>query len=79
VVISFHVLVPQSFEKAHEYFRRKVAFVQKQMSKVQDAGNEKVKMRSILDDVFQAKVQAQMQAQQAQSQAIANKPIPSVS
>ncbi|XP_041460242.1 prefoldin subunit 5-like [Lytechinus variegatus] len=62
--------VEKSLEEAKKYFKRKVDFVTKQMEKVQPVLIEKSKMRQVVTEVMNMKIQAQMaqmQSQQAKS------------
>merc|ERR1712038_746335 len=49
---------------AKGYFQRKVEYLTKQMEKLQPVVQEKYKMKQAIMDMLQAKVQAQMAAQQ---------------
>ncbi|CAG0921062.1 unnamed protein product [Notodromas monacha] len=55
--------VTMDFNRASDYFKRKVAFVNTQMNKVQEAGQEKFKIRSAVEELLRQKIQSQMQAQ----------------
>ncbi|XP_001178621.1 prefoldin subunit 5 [Strongylocentrotus purpuratus] len=58
--------VEKPLEEAKKYFKRKVDFVTKQMEKVQPVLIEKSKMRQVVMDVMNMKIQAQMSQMQNQ-------------
>lgn len=55
--------VEKDIGSAKEYFNKKVKYVTEQMEKVQAIGNEKNKIREVVMDVMEAKLQAQFAAQ----------------
>lgn len=59
--------VEKDIGSAKEYFNKKVKYVTDQMEKVQGIGNEKNKIREVVMDVMEAKLQAQFAQQQGPS------------
>merc|ERR1711962_638260 len=60
--------IEKTLPKAQEYFKRKVDFVTQQMERVQPVLIEKSKMRQVVTEVMNLKIQAQMsQAQGVKS------------
>ena len=67
--------VEKDVKGGKEYFDKKVKYVTEQMEKVQALGNEKNKIREAVMDLMEAKLHAQMAAQQgagAGAQAVAS-------
>ncbi|XP_022081746.1 prefoldin subunit 5-like [Acanthaster planci] len=58
--------VEKTLPQAQEYFKRKVDFVTKQMERVQPVLIEKSKMRQVVTEVMNMKIQAQMSMTQGQ-------------
>ena len=58
--------VEKDVKGGKEYFDKKVKYVTEQMEKVQALGNEKNKIREAVMDLMEAKLHAQMAAQQQQ-------------
>ena len=52
---------------AKEYFKQKVKYVTENMEKVQAIGNEKNKIRDVVMDCMEAKLQVQFAQQQKQA------------
>ena len=63
--------VEKDLEPAKEYFSKKVKYVTEQMEKVQAIGNEKNKVREMVMDIMESKLQQQFAAQQQQKAATA--------
>ena len=57
--------VEKDIAAAKEYFTKKVAYVTKQMEKVQMVGSEKNKVREAVMDVMEVKLQSQFAQQKA--------------
>ncbi|XP_072173762.1 prefoldin subunit 5-like [Diadema setosum] len=64
--------VEKSLEESKKYFKRKIEFVTKQMEKVQPILIEKSKMRQIVMDVMNMKIQTQMASMQGQQKPVAS-------
>ena len=62
--------VEKDVDSAKEYFTKKVKYVTEQMEKVQGIGNEKNKIRELVMDYLEAKLQAQFAQQQSGAQAV---------
>ena len=58
--------VEKDLDSAKEYFSKKVKYVTEQMEKVQAIGNEKNKVREMVMDIMESKLQQQFAAQQQQ-------------
>ncbi|XP_038077638.1 prefoldin subunit 5-like [Patiria miniata] len=58
--------IEKTLPQAQGYFKRKVDFVTKQMERVQPVLIEKSKMRQVVTEVMNMKIQAQMSATQGQ-------------
>ena len=63
--------VEKDLDSAKEYFSKKVKYVTEQMEKVQAIGNEKNKVREMVMDIMESKLQQQFAAQQQQKAAVA--------
>ena len=61
--------VEKDLDSAKEYFSKKVKYVTEQMEKVQAIGNEKNKVREMVMDIMESKLQQQFAAQKQQSTA----------
>ncbi|XP_033625035.1 prefoldin subunit 5-like [Asterias rubens] len=59
--------VEKTLPQAQEYFKRKVDFVTQQMEKVQPVLIDKSKMRQVVTEVMNMKIQAQMSQGQGQA------------
>lgn len=57
--------VQKSVEQAKKYFEKKIAFLTKQMEQLQPILQQKVIVREEINDVFQQRIHAQIQAQKA--------------
>ena len=57
--------VDMEVKKAKEYFKRKIDYITKQIEKVQPLLHEKYRMKQVVIEILQYKVQAQLQQQQA--------------
>lgn len=53
-------------DDAKDYFKRRVAYVTKQMEKIQQLGIEKSKIREATVDLIEMKIQSQLQKEQAE-------------
>ncbi|CAG0887787.1 unnamed protein product [Darwinula stevensoni] len=66
------LLIPLStsgVEAAREYFQRKVQYLTKQIEKVQELAQEKVKIREVVMEALESKVSAHLASQQKQTPA----------
>merc|ERR1712110_327299 len=63
--------VEKDLDSAKEYFSKKVKYVTEQMEKVQAIGNEKNKVREMVMDIMESKLQQQFASQQQQKAAAA--------
>lgn len=63
--------VEKDLDSSKEYFSKKVKYVTEQMEKVQAIGNEKNKVREMVMDIMESKLQQQFAAQQQQKDASA--------
>ena len=61
--------VEKDLKSSKEYFSKKVKYVTEQMEKVQAIGNEKNKVREMVMDIMESKLQEQFAAQQQQKAA----------
>ena len=61
--------VEKDLDSAKEYFSKKVKYVTEQMEKVQAIGNEKNKVREMVMDIMESKLQQQFAAQKQQGTA----------
>ncbi|WAR05527.1 PFD5-like protein [Mya arenaria] len=55
--------VDMSVKAAKEYFKRRIDYITKQIEKVQPVVQEKYKMKQVVTEIMQMKIQAQIQAQ----------------
>ena len=62
--------IEKDVEAAKDYFSKKVKYVTEQMEKVQGIGNEKNKIREVVMDVMEGKLQQQFAAQKAAGDAV---------
>lgn len=65
--------IEKDIKGAKEYFNQKVKYVTENMEKVQAIGNEKNKIREVVMDCMEAKLQVQFAQQQKAAQASTSK------
>ncbi|KAJ8307222.1 hypothetical protein KUTeg_015306 [Tegillarca granosa] len=64
VDIGTGYFVEMEVEKGKDYFKRKIDFLSKQMDKIQPIAQEKYKMKQVVIDMLQLKLQQLQQSQQ---------------